>query len=134
MPMAEQKHLQSQETPEEKRQFPRVPFVTQVKLSQGQQLWLVHVVDISFKGILINSATPFTFDSEEPVIAEISFDNGISMRIKVRQAHCNGQFFGFEFLEVDVDGMTHLRNLIMLNLGDDAACERELIALFSYHQ
>lgn len=119
---------------EEKRQFTRVPFVTQVKLAQNQQLWLGHVADISLKGILINSATAFTFDEQQPVIAEISFDNEVSMRIKVKQAHSNGQFYGFEFLEMDIDGMTHLRNIIMLNLGDDAACERELLALFSYHQ
>jgi hypothetical protein len=120
--------------PDEKRQFTRVPFVTQVRLSQGEQLWLGHVVDISFKGILVSSSTPFTFDPEQPVTTEISFDNGSSMKIKAEEAHNNGQFYGFKFLEIDVDGMTHLRNLIMLNLGDDAACERELISLFSYHQ
>ncbi len=121
-------------TTQEKRQFTRVSFVTQVKLSQDEQLWLGHVVDISFKGILVNSRTPFTFNSEKPVTAEISFDNGTSMKIKSEQAHTNGQFYGFRFLEMDVDGMTHLRNIIMRNLGDDAACERELISLFSYHQ
>ena len=126
--------MQPHQQLEEKRQFTRVPFVTQVKLSQNQQLWLGHVVDISLKGILINSATPFTFDEKQAVIAEISFDNEISMRVKVKQAHSNRQFYGFKFLEMDVDGMTHLRNIIMLNLGDDAACERELMALFSYHQ
>ncbi|MGH1485714.1 MAG: PilZ domain-containing protein [Cellvibrionaceae bacterium] len=119
---------------DEKRQFTRVPFVTQVRLSQDEQLWLGHVIDISFKGILVSSSTPFTFNEEQPVVTEISFDNGSSMKIKAQQAHNNGQFYGFKFLEVDVDGMTHLRNIIMLNLGDDAACERELISLFSYHQ
>ena len=119
---------------DEKRQFTRVPFVTQVHLSQNEQLWLGHVVDISFKGILVNSSTPFTFDEAQPVIVEISFDNGSSMKIKAEQAHSNGQFYGFKFLEMDIDDMTHLRNIIMLNLGDDTACERELISLFSYHQ
>jgi hypothetical protein len=119
---------------ENKRQFTRVPFVTQVTLIQGEQLWLGHVLDISFKGILVSSSTPFTFDETKPVNAEISFDNGTSMKIKAKQSHTNGKLFGFRFLEMDVDGMTHLRNIIMLNLGDDAACERELISLFSYHQ
>ncbi len=119
---------------EEKRHFTRVSFVTQVKISQGDQLWLGHVVDISFKGILVTSRTPFTFNPDQPVMTEISFDNGTSMKIKAEEAHNNGQFYGFRFLEFDVEGMTHLRNIIMLNLGDDAACERELISLFSYHQ
>jgi len=119
---------------EEKRQFTRVSFVTQVKLSQGEQLWLGHVVDISFKGILVNSRTPLIFDKAEPIIAEVFFENGSSMKVKAEEAHNNGRFYGFHFLELDVDGMTHLRNIIMLNLGDESACERELISLFSYHQ
>lgn len=119
---------------EEKRQFTRVSFVTQVKLSQGEQLWLGHVVDISFKGILVNSRSPLTFDNEKPVTAEIFFENGSSMKVKAEEAHNNSQFYGFHFLEFDVEGMTHLRNIIMHNLGDESACERELISLFSYHQ
>lgn len=119
---------------EEKRQFTRVSFVTQAKLSQGDQLWLGHVVDISFKGVLLNSRSPLCFDKNQAITAEIFFDNGSSMKIKVKEAHNNGQFYGFEFLELDVDGMTHLRNIVMHNLGDDSACERELISLFSYHQ
>ena len=115
----------------EKRLFTRVPFVTRVTLTQDQQLWLGHVVDISFKGMLINSRTPFTFNQNKPVITEISFDNGSSLRAKTRQAHQNGQVYGFEFVEIDVDSMTHLRNIIMRNLGDEQACERELLALFS---
>jgi hypothetical protein len=120
--------------PIEKRQFTRVPFVTEVRLSQDKQLWLGHVVDISFKGILVNSSTELDFDKQKPVLAEISFDNGSSMQINAELAHHHGQFHGFRFLDTDVDGMIHLRNLIMINLGDDAACERELISLFSYHQ
>jgi hypothetical protein len=121
-------------TTEEKRQFTRVSFVTQVKLSQGEQLWLGHVVDISFKGILVNSRAPLTFDKNEAVNAEIFFENGLSMKVKAKEAHHNGPLYGFNFLELDVDGMTHLRNIIMHNLGDESACERELISLFSYHQ
>jgi hypothetical protein len=120
--------------PIDKRQFTRVPFVTKVKLIQDQQLWLGHVVDISFKGILVTSISEFTFDKTKPVTAEISFDNGASMKIKAELAHHHDQFHGFRFLETDVDGMIHLRNIVMLNLGDDSACERELISLFSYHQ
>ena len=116
---------------QDKRQFTRVPFVTQIRLAQDQQLWLGHVVDISFKGVLINSAIPFTFDKTKPVTAEISFDNGNSMRIKAEQAHNNGSLYGFRFLAMDISDMTHLRNIIMLNMGDDEACERELTALFN---
>ena len=116
---------------DEKRQFTRVPFVIQVHLSQNEQLWLGHVVDISFKGILVTSSSPFAFDEQQPIVADISFDNGSNMKIKALQAHNNEPYYGFKFLEMDLDAMTHLRNIIMLNLGDDSACERELTALYN---
>lgn len=118
----------------DKRQFTRVPFVTQVTLIQDNQLWLGHVVDISFKGILVCNSFPLNFDSKRPVVAEIGFDNGATLTVKSLLAHSSGKLYGFKFLEMDADGMKLLRNIIMINLANDTACERELIALFSYHQ
>lgn len=119
---------------EDKRLFTRVPFVIRVTLTQNQQLWLGHVVDISFNGMLVNSRTPFTFDAKTPVIAEITFENGSVFKVKTEQAHHRNELYGFRFLEMDLDSMTHLRNLMLLNLGDVDQCERELETLFGTHQ
>ena len=107
---------------EEKRQYTRVSLIAKAKLFQGDQSWLGHVVDISFKGVLINSQAPFTLDNNQAIMAEIFFKNDTSMRIKVEEAHNNGQFYGFYFLEFDGDGMMHLRNIIMENLGHESVC------------
>jgi hypothetical protein len=72
-------------------------------------------------------STLFTFDDQAPVIAEITFDNGSSMKIKAEQAQANGKLVSFRFLEIDVEYMTRLCNIIIFNLGVDAACERVLI-------
>lgn len=104
---------------EEKRQFIRVSLVAEAKLFQGDQFWLGHVVDISFKGVLINSQATFTLDNNKAIMAEIFFENDTSMKIKVEEAHNNGHSYGFHFLEFDADGMTKLRNIIMDNLGDE---------------
>jgi len=104
---------------EEKRQFTRISLVAEAKLSQGNQTWLGQVADISFKGVLINSQTPFTFDSNETVIADIFFENNTSIRIKVKEAHNNDLSYGFNFLEFNEDWMMKLRNIIMDNLGTD---------------
>jgi hypothetical protein len=103
----------------EKRQFTRVSLVAEAKLSQGNRTWLGQVADISFKGVLINSQTPFIFDSNGTIIAEIFFENNASIRIKVKEAHNNDLSYGFNFLEFDEDGMMNLRNIIMDNVGDD---------------
>jgi len=104
---------------EEKRQFTRVSLVAEAKLGQGNQTWLGRVVDISFKGVLINSRTPFILDSNKTIVADIFFKNDTSIRIRVKEAHNNGLLYGFNFLEFDDDGMKHLRNIIMDNVGDD---------------
>jgi hypothetical protein len=104
---------------EEKRQFSRVSIVAKAKLIQGDQFWLGHVVDISFKGVLINSHSPFILKNNKIIMAEILFENHASVKTKVKKAHNNGQHYGFHFLEFDVDGMSHLRNIIRDNLSDD---------------
>jgi hypothetical protein len=110
----------------EKRQFTRISLVAEAKLSQGNRTWLGRVVDISFKGVLINSKAPFIFDSNETIKTDIYFENNTSIRIKVKPAHNNGLFYGFNFLEFDDDGMMHLRNIIMDNVGDDLSTTKPI--------
>lgn len=117
---------------EDKRQFTRVSFVTQVKLNQGQQLWLGHVIDISLKGILITSRSPLVFDKAQTITAEISFDNESSMRIKVEEVHHHDEFYGFRFVDYDLEAISHLKKIIMFNSGSESVCERELMTLFNY--
>ncbi|MFT5420808.1 MAG: hypothetical protein ACI9D5_001559 [Candidatus Endobugula sp.] len=104
---------------DEKRQFTRVSLVAEAKLGQGNRTWRGRVVDISFKGVLITSQTPFILDSNESIVADIFFENNTSIKIKVKEAHNNGLFYGFNFLEFNDDGMKHLRHIIMDNLVDD---------------
>jgi hypothetical protein len=104
---------------EEKRQFTRVSLVAEATFSQGNRTGLGRVVDISFKGVLINSQTPFVFDTNETIIAEILFENSASIKVKAKEAHNNGLLYGFNFLEFDEDGMNNLRDIIMDILGDD---------------
>ena len=127
---------------EEQRRFSRVPFVQQVTLSQGDINWQGTVVDICFNGILINGKDlPIigANNTDEEALAMtadsvIHFDNGIDINANLELAHQHGDFYGFRFSEIDTDSLMHLRNIISLNLGDDNACRRELMNLFSYHQ
>ena len=108
---------------EEKRQFTRVSLVAKATLFQEDQFWLGNVVDISFKGVLINSQTPFTLDANQAIMAEIFFKNDTSIKIKVETAHNNGPFYGFYFLDFDDAKMMHLRTIIMDNLGNENLCD-----------
>lgn len=108
---------------EEKRQFARVSLAAKATLFQEDLFWLGHVVDISFKGVLINSQTPFSLDENQAIMAEIFFKNDTSIKIKVEKAHNNGPFYGFYFLDFDDGKMMHLRTIIMDNLDNESLCD-----------
>lgn len=133
----------------DQRRFSRVPFVHQITLSpqesasqhqplqpneQPSEDWQGTVVDISFKGILISGKNPPVSEDSGPLPSVIHFENGIDISADLELAHQHDEFYGFHFSTIDSDSLMHLRKLVSLNLGDDAACQRELMTLFSYHQ
>jgi hypothetical protein len=120
--------------PSEKRRFTRVPFVSHIALTQGDEHWEGDVVDISFNGILINFSHVLVLNKDNILLSTIHFENDTSIHANLKLAHQNGHLYGFCFSEIDLDSITHLRNIISHNLGDSHACERELMSLFSYHQ
>jgi hypothetical protein len=118
----------------EQRRFSRVPFVNDITLSQQGQDWQGTVVDICFNGILISGkGLPLT-EAGTSVPSIIHFDNGIDITADLELVHQHGDFYGFHFSTIDSESLAHLRKLVSLNLGDESACQRELISLFSYHQ
>jgi hypothetical protein len=118
----------------DKRRFTRVPFVSHIALSHNGVDWEGQVVDISLNGILINFDPPTPLDIDMIVSSILHFENDANIQAKLQLSHHHDNFYGFCFNEIDVDSIAHLRNVITHNLGDSAACERELMALFSYHQ
>lgn len=122
------------ESQNEQRRFSRVPFVNDITLSQQGQDWRGTVVDISFNGILITGKALPLANEDTSVQSTIHFDNGIDITAELALAHQHDDFYGFHFASIDSDSLTHLRSLVSLNLGDESACRRELLSLFSYHQ
>lgn len=118
----------------EKRRFTRVPFACDIVISQEPHLWIGTVVDISFNGILVNAKFDTEFDPNATFNTTVTFDNGEQFNVTASLIHHNNHFYGFRYKQVSTEDLHHLRNLIMLNLGSDTACERELLSLFSYHQ
>lgn len=119
----------------EQRRFTRVAFVSHIMLSQNDKQWNGTVVDISFKGILVNCETTIDVDDDNLIMnATIHFENDAKITALLELVHHNGTFYGFCLHEIDSDSLTHLRHIIEYNLVDHDTCERELLSLFSYHQ
>jgi hypothetical protein len=46
--------------------------------------------------------------------------------MRVRVAHNHGEHIGLQCRHIDLDSITHLRQLVAANLGDAALLDREL--------
>ena len=115
--------------PSERRRFKRVTFNARTELSQAAHRWPVELIDLSFKGLLVQRPDPWSGDREQPFEVDIHLDEGVAIHMQVRFAHADQRQLGFHCLHIDLDSVSHLRRLIELNLGDEQALERELSAL-----
>lgn len=111
-----------------RRQFSRITFNNQVRLTQGHNSWLAEIVDISLKGILLR-CQDWNFNQAQPLQANLVLadDTQINMTLSVR--HIDNDLAGFACEFIDIDSITTLRRLVELNLGNAELLERELANL-----
>ena len=113
----------------EKRHFTRVIFSTQATLMQGKNSWATQLIDLSFKGALIEHPLDLEInDGEYQLIFRLS-GSDVDISMTVRVIHNEQHHIGLSCEQMDIDSMTHLRRLIELNVGDDSELNRELDAL-----
>lgn len=113
----------------ERRQFTRIPFDAQTMMAQGDRQWSVDLIDLSLKGLLINAPEDWQARFNDELIATITLDGDITIKMEVQQRHTEHGHIGFECQHIDIDSISHLRRLVELNLPDTSQLERELIAL-----
>jgi hypothetical protein len=114
------------------RQYSRVPFVTQVELHLADQALNVALLDIAFKGALLQTPGPLNVALHAPCRLVLPLADGnesIEMRGKV--AHLEGDHLGIACDDIDLQSLTNLRRLLALNTGDAALMDRELAQLFT---
>jgi hypothetical protein len=117
----------------ERRQFSRVAFNAPALLISGDQRHEVKVLDLSLKGALVEVPAGWTAALKAPCVLNIrltDIEGGISMAAEV--AHVENAHVGLQCRSIDLDSVTHLRQLIEINLGDAALLERDLKSLISH--
>lgn len=112
---------------ENRRQFSRIRFQTEARLSLPTGESGVEVLDLSLKGALVVSERSLTSTVGSLGTLIIRLDEmGTVIHMDVMVAHQEGTNFGLKCREIDLDSITHLRRLVELNLGDEKLLEREL--------
>lgn len=112
---------------ENRRQFSRIQFQTEARLSLPQGECGVEVLDLSLKGALVRAERRLdgSVGSKGTLIIRLD-EMGTVIHMEITVSHQAGKDFGLACREIDLDSITHLRRLVELNLGDEQLLEREL--------
>lgn len=121
----------------DKRQFTRVPLSVTGNLTHNNQHIDVVISDVSLQGIKLciteSALNKLALDDTLPhtVAFRINEDSPIiRLRIEQRYSHLDNEHaiisLGCKFAQFDVDSISMLRRLILLNSHDDYAPEKEL--------
>ena len=121
--------MTGQESEIERRHHRRIPFIAEVRVSRAGHQWRCRVLDISLKGMLIEHAeeVPFELSGNFDVSLILSEDVAINMQAGI--SHCSEVHCGLVWKNIELEGLTHLRRLLELNMGDPDEINRELAEL-----
>ncbi|EZP25591.1 PilZ domain-containing protein [Pseudomonas sp. RIT288] len=117
------------EHPANRRRFKRIAFDARTELSQGQFIWPVKLLDLSLKGLLIETPEPWLGDAAKDFFVRIHLSPDVEIEMDVHLAHEENGQLGFVCRHISLESIQRLRRLIELNLADETALERELGAL-----
>lgn len=110
-----------------RRHFHRILFDRPVHIVAGEDHFEAQLVDISLKGLLMKSVTPWQATAGDGVYVTVDLGTGdtccISFDAEVR--HVEGDTVGVRAREMDLESAQHLRRLVELNLADPLLLERE---------
>lgn len=111
----------------EQRKFSRVPFQAMAQLLLQGRIITVQLLDIALKGALFATQAPEGLRLQERCRLVLRLTNdGDTITMDGTIAHLDGQYVGFQCLEIDISNLTRLRRLLELNTGDVAQIDREL--------
>lgn len=111
-----------------RRQFQRISFDAPVEISQGTLQCPSKVMDISLKGILVAAPT-LALDIGKPVSIRIQLSEHAQIVMTADWAGKRDGCLAFNWIQVDIESMMHLRRLLELNTGDQSLIEREISRL-----
>ncbi|PPC83568.1 MAG: pilus assembly protein PilZ [Methylotenera sp.] len=114
----------------ESRLYSRIHFDATVELNIRllEYIHTAHLIDISLKGALVETDKPIsTFIKMRRCQMTLTLNsNNEKIQMEGKIIHHTGSLIGIEALHMDIDSITNLRKLILLNTGDEHLLEIEL--------
>lgn len=118
------------QTPEtERRHYKRIPFIAEVLLRQDEQQWHCRLLDISLKGLLIECIEGLPSEPTDSFDVSLVLSEDVVINMQASISHCSEDHCGLVWQNIELEGLTHLRRLLELNMNDAEEINRELAEL-----
>ncbi len=114
---------------DERRQYQRVPFIAEVIMDKDGEQWSCELLDISLKGVLLEAPQGIDADMDATYEVELVLGEDVAIRMQANISHTNNHHWGLQWKNIDVEGLSHLRRLLELNMTDGDEMHRELAEL-----
>ena len=113
----------------ERRHYKRIPFIAEVILRQGEHQWQCRLMDISLKGILIEHLEGELSNPKGIFDVSLVLSEEVVINMQANISHCSEGHCGLVWQNIELEGLTHLRRLLELNMSDPEEINRELAEL-----
>lgn len=115
----------------DRRMYQRVSFDGTAELSNNEQSFTCQITDLSLRGVLVRPFGVVRADlgTEFTLLIPLSNNqdnNDLKIQMTLELAHSNHDGLGFKCISIDVDSITHLRQIVELNSSDPNLLNREL--------
>ncbi|MFW2372340.1 MAG: PilZ domain-containing protein [Gammaproteobacteria bacterium] len=121
--------MTNQDPETERRHYKRIPFIADVLLRQGDQQWHCRLLDISLKGILIEYIDEMSITQNDSFEVSLVLSEDVIINMQAGISHCSEGRCGLVWQNIELEGLSHLRRLLELNLVDANEINRELAEL-----
>jgi PilZ domain len=112
-----------------KRYFKRINFHIEAAAKINNIIYAGELYDIALKGALIKmKKKPDKYSGKKCSVILNLPNSNIKLEFEAKIVHQNNNYIGFKFNGADVDSITHLRRLLVLNTGDEEGIDRELLS------
>ena len=110
----------------ERRQYQRIPFIAEVVIEHNNESWSCNLIDISLKGMLIESPADVAAELDSNYTIRLVLGEDAAIKMQAEISHADDQHWGLRWSNIDLEGLTHLRRLLELNMVDSDELNREL--------
>jgi len=121
------------DSPDERRHFTRVPFDANVTLTRDGTHWQARLIDISFHGVLVSHPDDWPSDGGGDFCIELPLGQDSGIKVNGKVAHVEADHIGLSFENMELESASHLKRLLLFNLGDQALVDREIQELITIH-